>query len=73
LRGRNIGRLRAERQRARIGLLRIDHPERHRRRAGPVRGNKAEAVGAGLFVDEIIDVALAVDRDLPGPVAATGT
>ncbi len=34
-----------------------------------MRGNKAEAVGAGLFVDEIIDVALAVDRDLPGLVA----
>ena len=69
LRRRNIGGLRAERQRARIGLLRIDHAERHRRRARPMRGDEAMAVGARLFVDEIIDVALAIDGDLFGPVA----
>ncbi len=34
-----------------------------------MRGDEAEAVGAGFFVDEIIDVALAIDRDLLGPVA----
>ena len=32
-------------------------------------GDEIEAMGAGRFVDEIIDVALAIDRDLPGPVA----
>ena len=69
LRRRNIGRLGAERQRALIGPLRIDDAERHRGRARPVRGDKGEAVRARLFVDEIIDVALAIDRDLPGPVA----
>ena len=67
--GRNIGGLRAERQRAFIGLLRIDHAERHRRRARPMRGDEIEAVGAGRFVDEIIDIALAIDRDLLGLVA----
>ena len=69
LRGRNIRGLGAERQRTLIGLLRIDHAKRHRRRAGPVRGDEGKAVGALLLVDEIIDVALAIDRDLPGPVA----
>ncbi len=69
MRGRNIGRFRTQRQRARIGLLRIDHPERHRRRTRPVRGNEAETVGAGLFVDEIVDIALAKDRDFLGAVA----
>ena len=69
LRRRNIGRLRAERQRPLIGQLRIDHAKRHRRRAGPVRGDEAMAMGTGLLVDEIIDVALAIDRDLPGLVA----
>ena len=69
LRGRNVGRLRAQRQRALIGRLRIDHAKRHRRRARPVRGDKVETVGAGLLVDEIVDVALAIDRDLLGLVA----
>ena len=69
LRRSEFGRLRAERQRALIGPLRVDHPKRHRRRARPVRGDKGKTVGAGLFVDEIIDVALAIDRDLPGLVA----
>ena len=31
--------------------------------------HETETVGAGLFVDEIIDVALAVDRDVFCPVA----
>ena len=47
--GRNIRRLGAERQRALVGLLRIDHAERHRRRAGPMRGDEVKAVGAGLL------------------------
>ncbi len=34
-----------------------------------MRGDKIVAVGAGLLVDEIIDVALAIDRDLFGLVA----
>jgi hypothetical protein len=34
-----------------------------------VRGDEGKAVGAGLLVDQIIDVALAIDRDLPGAVA----
>src|SRR6202021_732440 len=34
-----------------------------------VRGDKAKTVGAGLLVDEIIDIALPVDRDLLGAVA----
>ena len=68
LRRGNIRGLRAERQRALVGLLGIDHAKRHRRRARPVRGDEAVAVGAGLLVDEIIDVALAIDRDLLGLV-----
>ncbi len=67
--GRNVGRLRAERQCTLIGLLRIDHAKGHRRRTRPVRGDEIEAMGAGRFVDEIIDVALAIDRDLLGLVA----
>ena len=34
-----------------------------------MRGDEIEAVSAGLLVDEIIDVALAIDRDLLGLVA----
>ena len=34
-----------------------------------MRGDEAMAVGARLFVDEIIDIALAIDRDLLGLVA----
>ena len=34
-----------------------------------MRGDEAEAVGARLLVDEIVDVALAIDGDLFGPVA----
>ncbi len=69
LRGRNIGGLRAERQRALKGRFRIDDAKRHRRRARPVRGDKVKAVGAGLLVDEVVDVALAIDRDLLAAVA----
>src|SRR3954471_19658179 len=69
LRGRNIGGLCTQRERPLIGLLRIDHAKRHRRRAWPVRRDEAMAMGAGLFVDEIIDIALAIDRDLFGLVA----
>ena len=69
LRGRNIGGLRTERKCPLIGQLRIDHAKRHRRRARPMRGDEAMAVGAGFFVDEIIDVALAIDRDLLALVA----
>ena len=65
----DVGRLRAERQRAFVGVPGIDHPERHRGRARAVGGDEAQAVAAGLFVDEIIDVALAIDRDLLGLVA----
>src|SRR3954462_4938446 len=69
LRGRNISGLRTKRERPLIGLLRIDHAKRHRRRAGPMRRDEAVAVGAGLFVDEIIDIALTIDRDLLALVA----
>ena len=34
-----------------------------------MRGDEGKTVGAGLLVDEIIDIALAVDGDLPGLVA----
>src|SRR2546426_36985 len=64
VRGRNIGGLGTERERPLIGLLRIDHAKRHRRCARTVRRDEAMAVGAGLLVDEVIDVALAIDRDL---------
>ena len=62
-RGRNIGGLGTERERAREGRLRIDHAERHRRRARPVRGDEVEAVAAGLLIDEEVDVALPIERD----------
>src|SRR5438876_5084819 len=54
---RNAGGLRAKRNRPLIGLLRIDHAERHRRRARAMGGNEVEAVAARLIVDEVIDVA----------------
>src|SRR4051794_12087163 len=69
LRGRNLRRLCAKRDRALIGLPGVDHPEGHRRRAWSVRGDEGKAVRARLLVDEIIDVALPIDRDLFGPVA----
>ena len=34
-----------------------------------MRRDEILTVGAGLFIDEIVDVALAIDRDLPGLVA----
>ena len=34
-----------------------------------MRGDETKAMGAGLLVDEIVDVALAIDRDLLGLVA----
>ncbi len=69
LRGRNIRRLSAEREGALIGQARIDHPKGHRRRAGAVRSDEAMTVGARLFVDQVIDVALAIHRDRLGLVA----
>ena len=64
MRGGDVGRFRPERQRTFERVLRIDHAECHRWRARPVRGDKAETVGAGLFVNEVIDIALAIDRNL---------
>jgi hypothetical protein len=34
-----------------------------------MRGDKAMTMRARRFIDEVIDVALAIDRDVPGPVA----
>src|SRR3954467_15548922 len=48
-------------------------PAAHRRRetqcTGTIRGDEIEAEGARLFIDEVIDVALTIERDLFGPVA----
>ena len=33
-----------------------------------MRGDEVEAVRAGLFIDEIVDIALAINRDLLGAV-----
>jgi hypothetical protein len=68
LRRRNAGRLGAERDCALIGRPRINHAERHRRRARPMLRHEVETVGARLFVDEIVDVVLAIDGDLLCPV-----
>src|SRR6266705_2009546 len=38
-------------------------------RAKAMRGHEVEAMGAWLFIDEIIDVALTIDRDVFGLVA----
>ena len=54
------------------GLLRVDDPESHRGRTRSVGGDEGKAVASGFFIDEIVDVALAIDRDLPGAVAGTG-
>ena len=59
----------AERDGAGVRLPGVDHAKRHRRRAGAVRGDEVVAVGAGRFIDEVVDVALAVDRDLLGAMA----
>ena len=67
-RGRPPGRSAAKRKGTRVGLLCVNDTKRHRGCTGAVRGDEVEAVGAGLLIDEIIDVALAVDRDLPGLV-----
>ncbi len=69
LRRSDIRGLRAERQRALIGPLRVNHAERHRRRAGAMRRDEIMAVGARLFVDQIVHVALTIDRDRLGLVA----
>ena len=57
-------------ERALIGVPRIDDAERHRRRAGSVRGDEVEAVRAGLLVDEVVDVALAIEGDASWSCAA---
>ena len=62
--GRDLGGLGTQRDRALIGFDGIDHAKRHRRSAWPVRGDKVEAVRAGLLIDEIVDIALAINRDL---------
>src|SRR6185437_10052281 len=40
-----------------------------RGRTRSVGGDEGKAVASGFFIDEIVDVALAIDRDLPGAVA----
>jgi hypothetical protein len=65
---RNAGRLCTERDRTRISRLCIDDAECHRRCAGTVLTDEIEAMAARLLVDEIVDVALPVERDLLGPV-----
>ena len=62
----------AERNRTVIGRRGIDDAKRHRRRTGAVGGDELIAVSAGLLVDEIVDVALAIDRDLLGLVPRDG-
>src|SRR5262249_51399879 len=64
-----IGSFRTETERALIGAPGIDDAERHRWRARSMGCDEVEAVGAQLFVDEVVDVALPIDRDLPRLVA----
>ena len=47
-----------------IGVSGIGHPERHGRRGRAVLGREALREGAGLRVDDEVDVALAIERDV---------
>ena len=58
-----IGRLRAKFDGAPVGAVGVDDPEGHRRRAWPMHLYKIGRVAAGLFVDDVVDVALPVDGD----------
>src|SRR5262249_10097840 len=60
-----LGGFRAEGGRAVVGAPGIDDAERHRWGARSMGCNEVETVGARLFVDEVVDVALPIDRDLP--------
>jgi hypothetical protein len=44
----------------------VGDPERHRRRARPMLGDKIGAVGARRLVDEVIDVSLPIQRHRAG-------
>ena len=67
-----LGRLGAERQARSKGPPRVHHPEGHRRRTRPVSSAKLAAKDAGLRVDDEVDVALTIERDVLGAVLRDG-
>src|SRR6266404_5309133 len=54
------------------GMLCIDDAPRHRRGTRAVGGNEASRERAGLGIQNEVDVALAIDRDVLGPVPGDG-
>ena len=58
----------AQRQRAVIGLLGIDDAEGHGAGAWPMLGRELLGERIGLGIDDEVDVALAPERDLLGPM-----
>ena len=67
--GRHLDRLRAQLERARVGLVRILHAKRQRAGARPVLGGEVAGQAARLAVDDEVDVALAVQHDVLAAVA----
>ena len=54
----------AEFDRALERVPRIDDAPGHRRRAGTVRGDEARGMRARLAIEDVVDVALAIERDV---------
>ena len=54
------------------GMLCVDDAPRHRGRAGTVAGDEAGRECPGFGIEDVVDIALAIDRDVPGLVARNG-
>ena len=67
--GRYFDRLRAELQRAVVGLVRVLDPEGQAAGRGAVLAREVPGKALRLAVDDEVDVALAVERDVLGAVA----
>ena len=67
--GRHVDRLRAELERAPVRLVRVAHAKRHAARRRPVLGGEVRRDARRLVVDDEVDVALPVQRDVLRAVA----
>ena len=66
--GRDLDRLRTQLKSARISLVRVFDAKRHAARRRPVLGRKVGGGAVRLLVDDEVDVALAVQQHVFGPV-----
>ena len=66
--GGNVDRLGTQRQRAVVGVVRVLDPKRHAAGTGPVFGGKVGRHAVGFTVDDEVDLPLAVQHHVLGPV-----